>query len=358
MSLHQDESPSNDKIDKLVNKLGPSDKFIHDVVLDYRRRSTENGEIRDRERDRSRSQPPGQSGQQDEMSGAQRAMEAIWEAESAKARIYEISGKSQVSSNNPLEDNHEFNQDMQILNQGFAYSMMVDEKFMFVAAHVDTALKIKIQRGEYVRLSKLLAKDKLEGDEEVRMEMVNREGRPVWIPASGKDLTTINSYAKWEQAFRIYSEIYLKAQANAHRAPELLQYGHIIHTAALSYVWDNVYKYDRLFRLHIEQNPGRSWGIILQQAWSLCLNDKVTFGNSTRVPSSEMGKSVENRRNKSCYKYNRGKCTYGPNCKFEHKCLVCGKFGHGSHNCRRFLGTAGGQDKDHDKLGKKMQKPN
>ena len=39
-------------------------------------------------------------------------------------------------------------------------------------------------------------------DNEVRMEIVNREGHLVWVPAtSDKDFTNINNFIQWEQAF-------------------------------------------------------------------------------------------------------------------------------------------------------------
>ena len=30
---------------------------------------------------------------------------------------------------------------------------------------------------------------------------------------------------------------------------------------------------------------------------------------------------------------------YGLNCKFEHKCAICGKWGHGAYNCRKASGA-------------------
>ena len=49
-------------------------------------------------------------------------------------------------------------------------------------------------------------------------------------------------------------------------------------------------------------------------------------GRSDRTP---------NRKKDLCWHFNRGKCSYGLNCKFDHRCGVCGKFGHGAHSCRR-----------------------
>ena len=49
--------------------------------------------------------------------------------------------------------------------------------------------------------------------------------------------------------------------------------------------WSNVYSYDKLFRMHIAKHPLHNWGIILQQAWSFCLTDKIsqTTGNGFEI---------------------------------------------------------------------------
>ena len=117
----------------------------------------------------------------------------------------------------------------------------------------------------------------------------------------------------------------------------------MIHTASLSFAWENVYNYDRDFRLHMEKFPERSWAIILQQSWSIRLKDK----------HSNSGGVDMRRRKDICYRYNKGKCSYGAKCKFEHKCGICNKFGHGAHNCRR------GQDrsyKSEDRSGEQWKK--
>ena len=67
------------------------------------------------------------------------------------------------------------------------------------------------------------------------------------------------------------------------RANELIQYNHVIYTASLSYAWDNVYMYEREFQAHLAKFPNCSWAIILQQAWTMYLKDRVRFqGDSHR----------------------------------------------------------------------------
>ena len=54
------------------------------------------------------------------------------------------------------------------------------------------------------------------------------------------------------------------------------------------------------------------------------------------------GRNNADQKNKlrrdNCWKFNMGKCTYGLSCKYEHRCALCLKFGHGAHNCRKVRG--------------------
>ena len=129
-----------------------------------------------------------------------------------------------------------------------------------------------------------------------------------------------------------FSKIYCKAHPN--RATELIQYCHVIHTAAVSYLWDNVYAYDYDFRLHLGSKPGRSWAIILQQAWSMCLKDRIRAGDQNRQGNFLGGD--RSSKNDYCKRFNKGRCTFGSKCRFEHRCSYCHKFGHGLFNCRKF----------------------
>ena len=157
------------------------------------------------------------------------------------------------------------------------------------------------------------------------------------MPASST--ININSFTRWEQAFRVFSNIYSKA--NPHRSAELIKYNHVIHTIAMAYVWDNVYTYDKEFCMLMGRNLHRSWAIILQQAWSLRLHDRLFTGHSqnhsTGTPGG-MGGSNRNKINEPCRCFNRGKCNFGTGCKFDHRCSYCLKFGHGVLHCRKANG--------------------
>ena len=208
------------------------------------------------------------------------------------------------------------------------HSVLIDEEYSDLSAHVEENIHRKIAISEYIDFSRLIPSDRSTDDEEQRMELVNRDGISKWIPARNKDATMINSFTRWEQAFRVLSNIYTEFFPN--KAKELIQYNHIINIASQSFAWDNVYRYDKDFRRHISKHPTRSWGIILEQAWTMRLKDRM--GDKALKGS---GADRNRARRDICWKFNMGKCTYGLGCKFDHRCALCLKFGHGAHNCRR-----------------------
>ena len=190
------------------------------------------------------------------MTPEDRAARMVRQAESARAHIFDVSGKTDFP--------HE--------NSGLIHSVLVDERYLSVASHIDVGLKNKIVKGEYVNFAHLLPSDKVTKQEEQRLQMVNRDGYTCFVPFES-DVSGINSCTQWDQAFPIFSDIYTRASQG--KVTELIQYSHIIHTASHTYVWDNMYAYDKDFRMHLAENPGRSWAIILQQAWYLRLKDRI-----------------------------------------------------------------------------------
>ena len=232
-------------------------------------------------------------------------------AEAAKGRILPTPGRNLITYSNT--------------------TAFIDESYIVVGSHLDSTTIEKIEQGKYIDFGKLVPRDWVLMEDDQRLEMVMRGGRTYYVPVN--ETTTISSFAKWEQAFRVYSNIYTKA--HPHRSSELIEYNHVIHTVYLTYIWDNVYLYDKDFCIHIARNPERSWGIILQQAWALRLKDRITSGS----PSHGNGRNSDEFRdkcNEPCKRYNRGRCNFGSACKYDHKCSYCFKFGHTILTCRKF----------------------
>ena len=172
------------------------------------------------------------------------------------------------------------------------------------------------------------------------MEMVNRGVMSFWVPLSDRENTAITNFGRWEQAFRVFMNIYTCFHPT--RAGELIQYYHIIHTASQTYSWENVYN-DREFRIHMSRHHlHRSWGVILQQAWSMYLKDKVNNYANNGSGRNSGGNGHGGPRKRICFDFNKGACSYGKRCKFDHRCSFCNKYGHGMFNCRKALRQSGG----------------
>ena len=210
----------------------------------------------------------------------------------------------------------------------------IDQDYQMIDAHIDEGIRKKIQAFEFIDFGKLLSKNCPMRDEEgQRLEIVNKNGMSFLSPVGDRESITINHYGKWEQAFRVYSNILTSKYPG--KSTELLQYNHTIHTASMLYIWENVYAYDKEFRQHIARHPSRPWGIILQQAWTMLLKDRLkhnSFGNIG--PGSSGGKNK--RSGEICKCFNKGRCMFGLSCRYEHRCSVpkCRKYGHGAHICR------------------------
>ena len=199
--------------------------------------------------------------------------------------------------------------------------MEMDLDYQMIDNHLDEVTKCKIQCFEYVNFSKLVNHNKSDTTDQ-RLELVSRNGMIFLSPVSEREAFHINSYLCWEQAFRVYSNI-----LTAHflqKATELLQYNHTIHTASVSYIWDNVYAYDKEFRRHIKRHPTRSWTVILQQAWTMILKDRIR--NDYQSHKTRSGNSGAGNKKEICKRFNKEKCTYRLSCKIEHQCSVpkCG----------------------------------
>ena len=155
-------------------------------------------------------------------------------------------------------------------------SNLIDENYMTMGTHLDKTMVDKIIAGEYIDFGKLLPRDKIIIQEDHRMEIVTKGGLTYFTPVVDREVSMINSFSHWEQAFRTYSNVY--SRRYPHRATELIQYNHIIHTASLTYTWDNVYMYDKEFCMHLSSYPYQSWSVILQHA-GLCISKTDTKRN-------------------------------------------------------------------------------
>ena len=125
------------------------------------------------------------------------------------------------------------------------------------------------------------------------------------------------------------------------RAGELLDYSHTIHSIRETYTWNNVYRYKKEFRIHMEHNPERNWGVILHKAWSLCWVELLSRIGVTTFVTNTFNQTRKDGQTKPklCFKFNKVECTYGNNSKFGHKCVVCNRYRHRAFSCRKLVGN-------------------
>ena len=164
--------------------------------------------------------------------GHEQADEIIREAEASKARILATPGNCHRRLS--LLNRYNGNSTMQ-------HSSLVDENYMSIGGNIDVTLRDKIVCGNYVDFSHLLPRVKQACDEN-RLELINWGGQTYFVPANRDQNGTINNFHKWEQAFRVFLNIYTREHPD--RASELIQYNHIICSAASTFTWENVYSYD------------------------------------------------------------------------------------------------------------------
>ena len=108
-----------------------------------------------------------------------------------------------------------------------------DEEYMAIGGHIDYQLQERIVNFEYVDFVKLIPKDKVCRLEDQRFELVVKGGLTFFSPVAEREVTSISNFSRWEQAFRIYSNIITRVYPA--KASELIQYNHTIYTAALTF---------------------------------------------------------------------------------------------------------------------------
>ena len=135
----------------------------------------------------------------------------VREVEDSRARVYDIKGNDMINLpevvNEKLGELRVQLQGNQRHLVGPQTSAYMDEDYMLVASHVNRWTRQKIINREFVDFNKLLKKDRVSDDEGYqRMTMINKGGYSYWVPMTEKG--TINGYTKWDQAFRVFLDIY------------------------------------------------------------------------------------------------------------------------------------------------------
>lgn len=210
-------------------------------------------------------------------------------------------------------------------------TLLIDMKHFHLTSHVDRKLRESILEGDFtVDFRRLVPQSRSHCKTDNRLQVVNNDGRSYFVPADKDNFKDITGYKQWEVAFKVFMGVYLTKWPE--RAGELLEYSHVIQTASLTYPWESVYNYDIAIRELMTDKPNRLWGSICHHTWAIELGEPM--GKMNTVVSNSFGSGNMNRQYKKiCWKFNKGRCNFGANCEFDHRCSVCGGRNHGRHNC-------------------------
>lgn len=112
-------------------------------------------------------------------------------------------------------------------------------------------------------------------------------------------------------------------------AQNYLRYTEMIGELAARYTWQSVLLFDDEYRQR-QAKIGFDWGTDAPHLGTVMLRDrerssafpagrKITGSSFRRFPGKEI-----------CRQFNRGACSYGTSCLYDHSCAVCGHRDHGS----------------------------
>ena len=208
-----------------------------------------------------------------------------------------------------------------------------DDEFLHLTCHVEQNLVDKVEAKNFVELDPFVPKlDGLAGYREVnKLDIIHKGGETYWAPHVDKKQKITNIHM-WDQAFRVYMAIYTRRYPM--EAAEMAQYVHTIHHAANKYTWENVAYYDFIFRKNMAKNPTRSWGKTFGHMWNIALTDPIKPNTSNHFQRNQTNGGGGSFK-KPCWKFNKGSCSYGINCRFQHRCTQCGGTSHGANSCFR-----------------------
>lgn len=121
-------------------------------------------------------------------------------------------------------------------------------------AHVDRPTRLKVKMNQYVDMVKFLPRDLDTVDDDENLVLTNRNGKTYHVPPADREPNNISNFKKWQTAFKVFMGVFMEEQPDKLCvAPELVQYMKMIEDMTITWIWDNVHKYDKRHRRMMEQ---------------------------------------------------------------------------------------------------------
>jgi hypothetical protein len=149
-------------------------------------------------------------------------------------------------------------------------------------------------------------------------------GPQATLTLKGRRQTKLQSVtpAQWIAAnARIMASLVDSRQLDDAGVRDYLSYTAKVGELACRYTWASVLAYDNAYRAR-QATAGFRWGCDSQHLATVALREKpVPPTTATR----QVGKKRGPGGKEVCLQFNKGRCSYGPKCNFEHVCLLCDK---------------------------------
>ncbi len=199
--------------------------------------------------------------------------------------------------------------------------------------HLDEKTLELIAEGKYVEFGKLL---KSVDDNEEPMCEVKQNDLTFYIPTQ-KQPQKVDCLTTWCKAFMVFHSVCQVYRPEI--SGQLLEYRSSIEGCAWHNEWSSVYAYDRFFHHVQASRPGCPWNLTNQAAKDEFLQggpDKVKQINPVPGGGKPEFKGDKKKRRDVCRRFNaKNACRFGETCKFDHRCAICGKPGHGAVVCTK-----------------------
>lgn len=173
-------------------------------------------------------------------------------------------------------------------------------------AHVDRQTRLKVKLNEYVDLVKFLPRDLDTVDDDENLVLTSKEGKTYHVPPADRDNAAINTFKKWQTAFKVFMGVYMEEHPDKlNLAPELVQYMQLIEDMTTTWIWDNVYKYDKRHRRMMGQFKKRHWHVPYQAARAeLKITHIMNNLNQSNPRYKKPGIPPNKQKKEACRNYN------------------------------------------------------